>query len=678
MNQNKEIRFSHFRKMIAVACMMVLTVTSVLLSTAGVYAAGPREIVRVGWYESPFNATDELQRRSGYAYDYQQKIAAYTGWTYEYVEGSWSDLLRMLEDGRIDLLSDVSYKDERAEKMLYSALPMGEEDYCLFAASNNKEISVEDYSTFNGKKVGVNKGSIQIDLFRQWEKDNGVQTEIVELSGSEEKNIEKLMRGEIDMYLSLEGFFDKGDAVPVCRIGSSEFYFAVSKSRPELLTKLNNAMSRIQSENRYYNQELKSEYLETSGLNTFLSAEELDWLDAHGSIRVGYQDNYLALCAKDPDTGELTGALKEYLRVASDCLENGSLDFQPVCYPTAADAMEALKNGEVDCMFPINLTPYDGEIRDVLITPAIMSTDMSAVVRKSEVGDFAKKDHITVAVNAGNPNYDMFLLDHFPDWRAIYYDNTPECLKAVADGPADCILISSYRYNNISGLCDRYRLTTWSTGVEMDYCLAVNRDDTLLYSILSKANTLVPKSTVNAALTYYFAEDARTNFTGMLKQNVNIIVIVFTVIVIILCILLFRAKKEKRNIRGQTGYTVPKPEDFSLMDNLPISYSVYHVLHSEHSELYDAEIVYVNHKYEEFGGLPSESVLGHKVRELYPYIGESWYQNARRAAIDGEIVRGDYVDPIGEKKYLVEIRRVICPGYCAITYMELRDEAYSS
>ena len=57
--------------------------------------------------------------------------------------------------------------------------------------------------------------------------------------------------------------------------------------------------------------------------------------------------------------------------------------------------MEALKNGEVDCMFPINLTPYDGEMRDVLITPAIMSTDMSAVVSKSEVGDFAKKDQKT-------------------------------------------------------------------------------------------------------------------------------------------------------------------------------------------------------------------------------------------------------------------------------------------
>lgn len=58
--------------------------------------------VRVGWYESPFNMTDQFGRRSGYAYDYQQKIAAYTGWNYEYVEGSWPDLLQMLMDGEID------------------------------------------------------------------------------------------------------------------------------------------------------------------------------------------------------------------------------------------------------------------------------------------------------------------------------------------------------------------------------------------------------------------------------------------------------------------------------------------------------------------------------------------------------------------------------------------------
>ena len=71
------------------------------------------KVVRVGWYESAFHRTDSFGRRSGYGYVYQQRVATYTGWTYEYVEGSWSELLEMLIAGDIDLLSDVSYTEER-------------------------------------------------------------------------------------------------------------------------------------------------------------------------------------------------------------------------------------------------------------------------------------------------------------------------------------------------------------------------------------------------------------------------------------------------------------------------------------------------------------------------------------------------------------------------------------
>ena len=160
----------------AVRCMLILAlaVLAALALPSGAFARESEKIVRVGWYESPFNTTDELGRRSGYAYDYQQKIAACTGWTYEYVNGSWPELLQMLEDGRIDLMSDVSYTDERAEKMLFSAQPMGTEDYYLYTAPKNKEITPEDFSTFNGKKVGANKGSVQISYFRDWAEANGV------------------------------------------------------------------------------------------------------------------------------------------------------------------------------------------------------------------------------------------------------------------------------------------------------------------------------------------------------------------------------------------------------------------------------------------------------------------------------------------------------------------------
>ena len=654
------------------AALLLCLVLAAVLALPVKALAQKSGIIRVGWYESPFNRTDPLGRRSGYAYDYQQKIAAYSGWTYEYVEGSWSDLLQMLSDGKIDLMSDVSFTDERAQSMLFSSLPMGAEEYYLFVSPGNDEISSEDYSTFNGKKIGANRNSVQIGLFRDWAQANGIQAQIVELTGKEEDNIAKLTRGDIDMYLSLDGFFDKESAVPLCRIGASDFYFAVSQSRPELLAELNNTMSRIQDENPLYHQQLYSRYLRISGMNHYLSADENEWIANHGPIRVGYQDNYLAFCARDPESGELTGALKDYLSVASDCLENAHLDFEPVCFPTSADAMDALKNGAVDCVFPANLTDYDGEMRGVYITPALMRTDMSAVIRESDLKTFSKKDRVAVAVNADNPNYDMFLLDHFPDWRTIYYSDTPECLRAVSEGQADCLLISNYRYNNISRLCDRYRLTTLSTGVEIDYCFAVNREDTVLYSILAKTAAVVPATTVNAALTRYFIEDSRTDIVDLFRQNLTVAVIAVSVIILVLLLLLLllvrSARREKKV--GEKAHPVPEAEDFRFLDDLPVSYSVYHVTHAEHSRLYDARIVYVNHKYVELGGLPAEAVLGHRVRELYPHIGENWYMNVKSAACDGTPVEYDYIDELSGKRYHFSARRIFRADYCAVTYVE--------
>ena len=531
------------------AFLLALTVLAVLAVAVGAHARESEKIIRVGWYESSFNTTDELGRRSGYAYDYQQKIAAYTGWTYEYVTGSWPELMQMLEDGRIDLMSDVSYTDERAEKMLFSAQPMGTEDYYLFTAPGNKEITPEDFSTFDGRKVGANKGSVQITCFRNWAEANGVRAEIVEMTGSEEYNITQLKLGNIDLYASLDGLHKAEDAVPACKIGSSDFFFAVSKSRPELLGELNNAMTRIQDENPFYNRMLYEKYLETAKINHYLSVDESAWLEAHGPIRVGYRDNYMAFCAKDPKTGELTGALKDFLDAASDCLNNAHLEFEPVAFSTAEAAMEALKNGEVDCVFPINLTDYDGEIQNVFITPALMRTDMAAVIRETDVDSFAKKERVAVAVNVGNPNYEMFLMDHFPQWRMVFFEDTPSCLRAIADEQADCLLISSYRFNNIAALCGKYNLTTLSTGIEMDDCLAVNRQDTFLYSILSKITAIVPASTINASLTKYYSEDARTTVIDLFRRNLLLLLGVFALIGGVFLFLLLRGigmRAEKR------------------------------------------------------------------------------------------------------------------------------------
>lgn len=53
--------------------------------------------------------------KSGYGYEYLQQIAYYAGWEYEYVNGSFNELLEMLKNGEIDIMGNLSYMEERAQ-----------------------------------------------------------------------------------------------------------------------------------------------------------------------------------------------------------------------------------------------------------------------------------------------------------------------------------------------------------------------------------------------------------------------------------------------------------------------------------------------------------------------------------------------------------------------------------
>ncbi len=111
-------------------------------------------------------------------------------------------------------------------------------------------------------------------------------------------------------------------------------------------------------------------------------------------------------------------------------------------------------------------------------------------------------------------------------------------------------------------------------------------------------------------------------------------------------------------------------ELFYLFDDLPVPFSVFHVTYAEHSGQYDAVFFYVNHKYEEFASLPAEAMLGHTVREIFPFLGDDWYQDVKSAALDGEIAEGEFDIPAIGKKYQFTARQILYPGYCSITCVE--------
>ena len=460
-------------------------------------------------------------------------------------------LLQMLMDGDIDLMSDVSYTSERAEHLLFPSLPMGAEDYYLFVSQENRKISSSDLSTLNGKKVGVNKGSVQAQFYREWEMRNNVESEIIEVTCSEEESLQMLEEGQLDAYVTVDSFsadtYNEGNRpLPVCKIGSSDFYFAVNKERPDLLTDLEGGMNRIQEENRHYNHEMVEKHLISAGANAFLTAGEKSWLEEHGTIRVGYQDNYLAFCAADPETGELTGALKDYLDSAANCVINAHISFEAKAYPTAAAALEALKHGEVDCVFPANLSAGDGENIGVFLTPSLMRTDLFAIVREADRQILEGREHVLVAVNEGNPNYESTLKDCFPLWRIVYYPTTTDCLKAISQNVADCLLISSYRYNNISRLCEQLNLTAVSTSKTLDYCFAVTEGNPELYSLLAKIADLVPDVTVSSSLSRYLTEDARPTLMDYVREHYQAVIAVIGAILLVILALMLRSMRSEK------------------------------------------------------------------------------------------------------------------------------------
>ena len=498
------------------------------------------KVVRVGWYESAFHRTDEFGRRSGYGYEYQQRVAIYTGWTYEYVEGSWSELFEMLVAGDLDLLSDVSYTPERAEKILYSAEAMGSEDYHVFIAPDNVEIRPDDFSTFNGKKVGVNKNSIQEQLFIDWEKAHDVEADIVELSVKTPEMLQMLADGEIDMLVTLDTYGNSADVIPVCKVGAADSYFGINKKRPDIKRELDVAMNRIFEDNRDFNLEMTEKFNKASAVNNFLTPDEKKWVDEHGVIRVGYRANFLPFCGQDEQTGELTGMLADFLVFASTCEKNAVLEFEPHVYSTTEEAIQALTAGEIDCLFPVSLSAYDGEQQDVIITDPLVATEMYAMVRTADQQGVSRDREMKAAIGRGDPSFETFLKDYFPNWKIVYYDDGISAFHAVGTGEADCVLVSNYRINRMSNLGAKNKLTTLSTGEALTLSFALRREDDCLYSILNKIGRLYPDEILNSSLTNYAFFTEKVTFGDFLRDNLTIVIAIAAIIVAVILILLLR------------------------------------------------------------------------------------------------------------------------------------------
>ena len=74
--------------------------------------------------------------------------------------------------------------------------------------------------------------------------------------------------------------------------------------------------------------------------------------------------------------------------------------------------------------------------------------------------------------------------------------------------------------------------------------------------------------------------------------------------------------------------------------------------------------------FEQRAGRTARELLGRRIWELFPKLGEDWYEKAGRAALLGEIVIDSIYFAPNDTRYYITASQVIRPGFCSFTYQE--------
>lgn len=501
-----------------------------------------RKTIRVGWYEDSYHITGENGERSGYGYEYEQAVAAYTGWKYEYVTGDWSELLDKLQNGEIDMMAALSYTGDRAKKMLFSELPMGEEKYYLYADLAHTDISASDLSSLNGKRIVVMEKSVQATQFAAWEKKHKVKTKHKNID-SFEKAKEMAKAHQIDGVISTEtpAWVENGMSA-IATVGGSGIYYGINKRRPDLKKEMDQAMRAMEYDKPFYSDDLYKKYLTAQSV-AILSSEEKEWLSEHGAIRIGYLNNDTGVSYTDKKTGKLKGVINDYIEYAKNCLNNYTLSFQTIGFDTRQEQFQALKDHKIDMIFHVSQNPSAAQQNDFALSNTVWTFNLAAITAKDH---FSENEENTIALKKDNFALKWYISYNYPKWKIIEYHSEKEVEKAVKSGKADGFIAGS---SQVRKYIDDQRLQCVFLMKPGDVSFAVNRGNTLLLSILNKTLKAMPTSMLTGAISMYDSDgiDTKISIVEFIKENVLVAATVFlSVFIIVLTVILVLLRKAKR------------------------------------------------------------------------------------------------------------------------------------
>ena len=505
---------------------------AVLLSlfSAGPLSAGEkpaRKVVRIPLVELNRVMVLDGQGRpvSGYAYDYIQTIATYAGWDVEYVPAAnFAACIDMLAKGEADLFYELSHTEEREKVMLFPDEPMGFEYYYLYVSEANTDISPDDYASLEGKRVGVTVGTMQIELLKQWCERKNVHLEFVGYTDLPVKEAD-LDAGKIDLDYEVCMMAPLRFSA-VEKVGSSAYYLAVNKDRPDLLSDIDTAMDKVLYNDMYFFIRLQERYFSDAVKSRNLTTDEKRWIEEHDTLRIGYFDHYLPFSARDENgnpVGSLVEAVPEILRLLG---LDDRLQVEFVCCEDQAKAFEALESGALDMMFPAYIS---GSVRrDFRIMGskgvASLASDLAFL---ADYGDGKGK---RIGVNRHNLMQYYYSRDSYPDSEIVFYDGIPECLDGLLDGTSDGTFLNGARTAGLLRPGRYHELKAMRAKDAFQLCMAFAEDNVGLMLLVNRGLAMLDSDFIAKASYAYAGRIASLSVADFILEHLLEVVVLAAIL----------------------------------------------------------------------------------------------------------------------------------------------------
>ena len=531
-----------------------MTVSFILTLMAGMimpcYAgAHKKNIIRVAMLEYPnFMDWAEDGEPYGFACEYLQEIAKYTGWQYEYVPMSFSEAEQALKDGTIDILPGSQHTEERAKDYDYGTYPMTISTNVLCVRADNPNYYYNDYQSIDGIRISIMEGSIRSQQLQQAMSDKGVNAKFHAYKSDEEQKA-ALDRGEVDAILLASIRCTKEYKI-IASANVSDLYFTCNPHDHAIREMLDSAQSEILSMDPYYNYKLYERYYGDIPFTYAFTEEERKFMENAEPITVAVSPDMKPYEYYDEKTDTFGGFVIAYF---DRIHEITGLTFQFVVRGETDITAEELRSGKLWLI--ASVASNNGAKKQLPIQLSVPyytgTTDMIA-------HDSVRTPYdpgCTIVIRTGFPQYQS-LAERLGYREILYRDTFQECVNLVNEKKADLTLLPGYSAKRILNHAYLNHVSTQSIPISEFTCsIGISEScDSRLITILDKAISSMDQTEKNRIfLNAMMVNDDPITAKDLLYENPTLILTVITLAVFLIAVISLGIGIQRRKANLQLG-----------------------------------------------------------------------------------------------------------------------------